>query len=202
MGSLLALVLTLPFALAYFRAYPGFDVPPFWLAPLQPTLRPLVTFAPSKTVYNLYGRVYELVYLLFLPATVGLHYLHRGQRGRLERWGYRLLMSGLLLTFAGVAGDYWANGLTFMLSLLGFLVLGAGTTLYGLVLWRSRMAPRLVDWLFLAGLPGIFIGFRLIGHIPSGPTLPFALAWLVLGASLWRGSSARPQKGEPHEPVH
>ena len=192
-GGLLALVLTLPFALAYFRAYPGFDVPPFWLAPLRPTLTPLVTFAPPVTVYNLYGRVYELVYLLFLPATVGLHHLHRGQGRRLERWGYWLLMSGLLLTFAGVAGDYWANGLTFVLSLLGLLVLAAGTTLYGLVLRRSRMVPRMVDWLFLFGLPGIFIGQWLIGHIPSGPMLPFALAWLVLGASLWRGASARPR---------
>lgn len=191
-GGLLALVLTLPFALAFFRAYPGYDVPPFWLVALQPTLMPLVTFAPPVTVYNLYGRVYNLVYLLFLPATVGLHQLHQGYGRRLERWGYGLLLSGLVMTFLGVAGDYWANGLTFVLSLLGLLVLAVGTTLYGLVLWRSRVLPRGVDWLFLACLPGVVIGSWLTGHIPSGPTLPFALTWLALGAALWRGSSSRP----------
>ena len=190
-GSLLALVLTLPFASAFFSAYPGDDVPPFWRAPFLPTLRPLLTFAPPVAVYNLYGRVYELVYLLFLPATVVLHRLHQGNSGRLERWGFALLIGGLVLTFIGVAGDYWANGLTFVLSLLGLLVLAAGTTLYGLVLWRSGVLPRRVSWLFLACLPGVFVGSWLTGHIPSGPTLPFALAWLALGAALWRGASAR-----------
>jgi hypothetical protein len=30
-GGILAIVLTFPFAAAYAQAYPGFDVPPFWL---------------------------------------------------------------------------------------------------------------------------------------------------------------------------
>lgn len=188
-GGLLALVLTLPFALAFFRAYPGYDVPPTWLAGLEPSLLPLVSFAPPVTVYNLYGRVYDLVYMLFLPATVALHRLHQGYRSWLERWGYGLLLSGLVLTFLGVAGDYWANGLTFVLSLLGLLVLAVGTSLYGLVLWRSHVLPRGVAGLFLACMLGVVTGSWLMGHIPSGPTLPFALAWLALGAAFSRWPS-------------
>jgi hypothetical protein len=191
-GGLLALVLTLPFALAFFRAYPGDDIPLAWLAGLEPSLLPLVGFAPPITVYNLYGRMYDLVYLLFLPATVRLHQLHQGHASRLERWSYGLLLCGLVLTFIGVAGDYWANGLTFVLSLLGLLVLAVGTTFYGLVLWRGRVLPRGVAGLFLACLPGVVTGSWLMGHIPSGPTLPFALTWLALGVALWRGTRHQP----------
>src|SRR5687768_16342895 len=105
MGGVLAIVLTPPFASAYFAAYPGFDVPPLWLAFLRPALMPWLTFAPPIRVYNLYGRVYELVYLLLLPAVFGVHRLRRTTTGRAEKWGFVMVVVGLICSFVGVAGD-------------------------------------------------------------------------------------------------
>jgi hypothetical protein len=180
-GGLIAIILTIPFATAYFSAYPGFDVPPFWLQTVTPVLRPLLSFATPKMVYNVYGRIFELVYLLFLPAVFGLHHLHHGARNRVERWGFGILVVGLLATFIGVAGDYWADGTGFVIELLGLLILSIGTTVYGLATLQSRVLPTWCAWLLIAGGPGSFVFQILIGHIPSGPTFPFALSWLFVG---------------------
>lgn len=180
-GGATAIVLTPPFATAYFSAYPGYDIPPFWVQPLRPALSPLLIFASPVTVYNLYGRIFDLIYLLMLPVVFGLHDLHRGRPSRLENAGFGILVVGLMTTFIGVAGDYWANGLTFLLSLLGLLVLAVGTTLYGVSLLRSRVLPGWCAWLFIADLPAAFIFQLLIWHIPSGPTFPFAVSWLIAG---------------------
>jgi hypothetical protein len=183
-GGVLAILLTPPFASAYFAAYPGFEVPPFWIAWLRPALAPWLTFAPPITVYNLYGRVYEIVYLLFLPAAFGVHRLHRGTAGRAEKWGFAMVVVGLLTSFIGVAGDYWADGAGFVIELLGLLILSIGTAVYGVGLLRGGVVPRWCGWLLVSCLPAVFIIFPLIGHIPSGPTLPIAVAWLMVGSML------------------
>jgi hypothetical protein len=197
LGGLLAIVLTPPFAIAYFAAYPGFDVPPFWIAPLRPPLAPWLTFASPKTVYNVYGRVYELVYLLFLPAVLGVHRLHRGTTSRTEYLGFAMVVVGLIASFVGVAGDYWADGAGFVIELLGLLILSIGTAVYGVGLLRSGIIPRWCAWLLVSSLPGIFVMFPLIGHIPSGPTLPIAIAWLMIGSVLLLNKGLRPQPPGP-----
>jgi len=180
-GGILASILTPPFAVAYFSAYPGYDIPPFWLQSVRPMLRPFLTFGSSVEVYNTYGRIYDFVYLLWLPAVFGLHHLHQVFSSRIEQWGFGLLVVGLLATFIGVAGDYWADGAGFLLSLLGLLILYIGTTLYGVAILRSNVIPRWCGWLLVSCLPGAFIFTWLIGHLPSGPTFPFAVSWLILG---------------------
>ncbi len=184
LGGLTAITLTPPFATAYFSAYPGFDVPPFWLSLLKPALRPSLTFGSPVAVYNFYGRIFNLVYLLFLPAAFGLHRLHQRASNRIEKWGFAILVVGLLGAFIGVAGDYWADGAGFFIELLGLLALAIGTTVYGIALLRSKVLPSGCAWLLVACGPGIFVFFPLIGHIPSGPTFPFAISWLVVGCML------------------
>jgi len=184
LGGLTAIILTAPFATAYFSAYPGFDIPPFWLPLLKPALRPLLTFAPPVEVYNVYGRIFDLVYLLFLPAAFGLHHLHQGASSRIEKWGFGILVVGLLATFIGVAGDYWADRAGFLIEALGLLTLAIGATLYGVALLRSKVIPSWCAWLLVACGPGTFVFFPLIRHIPSGPTFLFAISWLIVGCML------------------
>lgn len=193
LGGLMAIVLTVPFASAYFSAYPGYDVPPFWLQWVRPMLRPFLTFESSVEVYNTYGRIYDFVYLLCLPAVFGLHHLHQGVSSRIEKWGFGLLVVGMLTTFIGVAGDYWANGAGFFIELLGLLTLSIGTTLYGVAMLRSRVIPRWCGWLLVSCLPGAFIFTVLIGHIPSGPTFLSAVSWLIVGSRLLFKRGIRPQ---------
>lgn len=184
LGGLLALLLTLPFASAYFAAYPGFDMPPFWAAPLKPALTPLLSFADRVTVYNVYGRVYNVVYLLFLPAAFVLRRLQKERGGRLAGWGFGLTLAGLLAAAVGVAGDYWLGGAGFMLEFFGLLVMNLGASLSGLAVLRKGGLPHWLRWLLVICFPGLFAVHFLIGHIPSGPTFLFAVAWLALGYQL------------------
>lgn len=63
-----------------------------------------------------------------------------------------------------------------------------GVTMFGLGLRRGRVVPGWWAWLFGACGPGALAATALIGHIPSGPTLPFAVVWLVVGSMLLRSS--------------
>lgn len=195
MGGLLAVVLTLPFASAFFVAYPE-DAPPGWIESLRPELGSLLTFSDPYAVYELYGRVYNLVYLLILPAVVGLHHPHRATGSPKETRAFRVLVTGLIATSIGVAGDYWLNGLGFPIEVLGLLAVIVGTTLYGVATLRSGVLPAWSAWLLIAGGPGAFAGTALIRHIPSGPTLLFAVSWLAVGVLLssgtWRAEPAAP----------
>ncbi|HZJ05309.1 MAG TPA: hypothetical protein VFD59_07550 [Nocardioidaceae bacterium] len=183
-GGLSAVVLTAPFASAYFLAYPGYDAVPFWVPSLEDPLQPLLTFASPIELYELYGRIFNFVYLLFLPAAFGLRHLHRGPGSRIARRGFALLVGGLIATFIGVAGDYWANGIGFPIEVLGLLTLAVGVTVYGVALLPSGVVPRWCAWLLVSCGPGAIVFSLLIGHIPSGPTFPFALAWLMVGLML------------------
>lgn len=183
-GGLTAIILTPLFASAYYSAYPGHDIPPFWVQPLKPALGALLTFASPEEVYTFYGRLFNLVYLFMLPAVFGLHYLHRGAGTRAEKWGFYLLVIGLLATFIGVAGDYWANGAGFFVELLGLIVLSIGAAVYGVATLSSKVIPHWLAWLLVACLPGVFVFMPLIGHIPSGPTFLFAASWLIVGYML------------------
>jgi hypothetical protein len=181
LGSSIAILLTVPFAIAYFTAYPGFDVPPFWIQPLKSVLTPILTFSSPINVYNVYGRIFNFVYLLFLPAVFALHHLHRAFSNKLEKWAFGIVSASLLATFTGVAGDYWMDGMGFFIELLGLLALNFGATLYGVVILRTNIFPKWCGWLMVGCFPGIFVFMFLIGHIPSAPTFPFAVSWLMIG---------------------
>lgn len=186
LGGALALLLTLPFASAYFAAYPGFDVPPFWVAPLKPGLAPLLSFADRVTVYNFYGRAYNVVYPLFLPAVFALRQRLAGGAGWLGAGGFWLTVAGLGAATVGVAGDYWLDGAGFMLEFFGLLIMNLGASLAGLAGLRRGGLPRGLSGLLAICFPGLFAVHFLIGHLPSGPTLLFAIAGLVLGDHVQR----------------
>jgi len=190
-GGFMAIVLTPPFAIAYFIAYPGFDTVPPWVVDNLLALAPLLAFDTPVAVYNTYGKVFDVVYALFLPAAFALHHLHRHARARLEKVGFGILVVGLTATFLGVAGDYWLDGAGFMIEFLGLLILALGASLYGIALLRSNRMPRGWSWSLVACGPGSFVSFALIGHVPSGQTFPFAVCWVMLGVLLCFGQGAR-----------
>lgn len=191
-GFLLAPIITS----AYSLLENGAGRPPPWEPALSTLLGPLFTFASPGAVYATYGKMYLLVFLGFLLGLVALRTRRSGHAGRLEKWGYRLSLAGFALNLLGNIGDYWYRGgvgesgadtLGFLLgTVLGLLLLVAGSALLGTSLLKAGTAPRLGAWLLVLGLPGIalltLLGF---GNAPSGPALWFCFAWLVLGWSLW-----------------
>jgi hypothetical protein len=180
-GGLTATLVTPIFATAYFRAYPGEDPLPFWYESVEPRLDPLLTFASSETVYATYGRIYNVVYLLFIPIVVELHKAHRPSPNQLEKCGYAALTCALIATTLGVAGDYWSDGIGFGIELLGLLSMMVAVTVWGAALVRARVVPGLWAWLIVISGPGAIATLLLMGHLPSGPTLSFAIVWLVVG---------------------
>lgn len=192
--------MTPSFATAYFLAYPGEDVLPFWFDAAQRRLDSLLSFASRQTVYDTHGRIYNVVYPLLLPLVVVLHEAHAGSPGRLERRGWVALTSGLVATTLGVAGDYWGNGIGFPVEALGLLTMIVGVSLWGVGMVRAGVIPAVWAWLMVACGPAALASSMLVGHLPSGPTLPFALVWLVVGGLiLWvdRGTRAAEQAVRP-----
>ncbi len=176
----------------------GEGAAPPWEPALSDALDPLFTFASPEVVYAAYGKLYFFVFLGFFLGLIGLHARRRDAAGRLERWGFYLSFTGLILNLLGNIGDYWYGGgvgestpdfLGFLLgTVLGLLLLIIGSTMLGASLLREGTHFRPGAWLLVLAVPGIialsFLGF---GNIPSGPALWFCFVWLTIGYPLRSG---------------
>jgi hypothetical protein len=189
LAALTALLISPPFAAAYFRAYPGYGAPPFWWSDFLRTFPDLLQFAAPPSVYQFYGRIYSLAIPLSLPAVLEL----RKRIPTVSRsmiWARRIFTGGLALFGLGVIGDYWPDqesfwiGLGFSFELLGSLMLWIGAFMYGIGANRSESALRGTG----SGLIGIaplgLLGILLLAHIPSGPLLGYFILMLLWGAGL------------------
>src|SRR5918994_4908691 len=180
LGSLIGLVLAPINTSAYALSENGAGQTPPWEPALGALLGPLFAFASPEAVYASYGKLYLLVFSGFLLGLVALRARRRGHAGRLEHWGYRLCLAGFALNLMGNIGDYWYRGgvgesevdaLGYLLgTVLGLLLLVAGSALLGIGLLRAGTPPHLGAWLLVLALPGIalltLLGF---GNAPSGP---------------------------------
>lgn len=190
LGGVLGAVLTLPFALAYDLAFPGYGSFPFWSGPVE-ALYPL-DFASRERVYYTYGRLYFLTLLPEVLALYALRRLRGGGSGALERWGVRLSLVGTWLAVIGVFTDYWVSVPPgFLLVLVGTLPLVAGFVLLGVRLRKARAISLRVALVVVGAAVATFpVMFLLVFHLPSGPLLTFHLIWVVLGYVLWSGGGA------------
>ena len=199
-GGLAALVggmigiLYFPFhASAYFATQDGaagLDAPwvAGWAEPFTRVFDPLLTFAPPHEVYTTLGKILVLVVLGFLAGVLALHSRQGARAGRLEKWGFRVLLLGSVLGTLGAFGEYYTPYLDFSFlafSAPGILLLMFGSLLFGIGTLRAGMVPRLGAWLLtLGGFPGIVLMTVLVGHL-SGGLLLLDFAWVVLGYALW-----------------
>jgi hypothetical protein len=189
LGGFLALLLTPPFALSYYAAYalPS-ESPPIWLASLQAPLVAVGLVEPgSPAAYKGYGLLYLVAWLVGLIGLIGVLATQWPRfTGRLRRaWA---VVAGCLIVIAvGILGDYGlpeslgelagyaATVIGFILSIFALGVLG----------WRFRRelgSTRRLAWLIGSlGFVSVVGGMALVGHIPSGPGIGFALAALIAG---------------------
>lgn len=195
-GGLLAVVLVIPLSIAFGIQYPEERGTTSWVMSLRPTMDFALDFASPRTVYETYGRIIDLAYLLVLPSVVALHRLQRDPERENEQRAFTILVTFLVVTFVGVAGDYWLNGLGYPVEVIGLLGLSIATTRYGLVTRRLAVVPAVYSHLLIVCGPGAAVGLAVTGHIPGGPTVVLLLPWLALGFgfALGRGEG-RPVAG-------
>jgi len=200
LGALIALLISVPFALMYFRAY-GFgegQTPPAYLITFGQAFPGLVDFDRDTRVYQIYGRIYSLVVPLTIPALLALKN-RIGTSTKLARWGWRVFYTGVLMFGLGVFGDYWPDQNSFwvaggfLFEMLGMLVLGVGAILYGIATiqrkdtLREGTVPRWIGYALVGIAPGGVLGTFLLEHIPAGPLFGYAVFWLIVGVwSIWR----------------
>jgi hypothetical protein len=204
-------VLYFPFqALAYFATSHGMgelEAPwvAAWASVARPILDPFLTFTDPDTVYMTYGKLLIVIVAGFLAGLIGLHASQAGRGGRMELWGFRSALPGLVLLNLGAIGAFWIGELGdailnltfFALMVPGFLVTMIGMPFFGIGTLRGNVAPRLGAWLLtVGGFPGIILLSILIGH-NSGAILLLDFAWIVIGYALWRGRSVEALHGRP-----
>jgi hypothetical protein len=162
----------------------------------------------AAAVYWLMG---VLPLLLLLVGVVGLRVLHRGAYGRLGNIGLLVSLLALALMFVGNALEVASLTLTgsesnvgHSIFLMGFLVLLVGSILLGIALVRTQHDPssRMGGLLLVAALPlGILAGVVLGATAPrtdlgfwAAITVPYGVAWLLLGHALSSAGGAATQR--------
>ncbi len=169
-------------------------------------LTPVLTYlwATYSDAYGYFGRAYFLVPLGLLLGMSGLYALRRTNPGQAtdkpdeETLSIGMTIVGLATALVGSILDYWggtpgqdftqAQITGFGLEIVGLLLVLLGSTLLGLQYRRANVVPALVAWLLiLAGPVGLLLS---VLHVPSGSTLLFCCAWLVLGYLLFAGRVA------------
>jgi hypothetical protein len=210
LGGMIGIVLT-PFAtFAGWLSAPDQTTPPaypgmLWAQLIEPLVTPFLGFGTYEAVYATYGRIFFLVYLLFL---IGLGSLHAqvGERiGRSGKRGFKFAFIGLAMNLIGNAGDYWLGekvlgqplwGISFTIgTLLGTLVYIVGSVILGRAILRTRVLPRWSGWtLIVAPTLGIVLGLLVVIHLPSALVLPVGIGWILTGYAIWSGRGASAQQ--------
>ena len=192
MGGVLACLVAPLMSVGYYSSYamPS-ETPPFWFSTAQPILGLFLSFADVKTAYTTYGKIFAVVYLLFLPGVFALHSMQERAKSRFEKYSFIFLAAALIASFFGVSFDYWGIKQGWTIELLGMLLLQFAATLYGVALLRLKIVPISQAILLLGSIPFCIISFLLLKQIPSAPTLPFALASIALGLFILRKSKTQ-----------
>jgi hypothetical protein len=156
-----------------------------------------------------YGLGYLCATLLLLVGLQGLHAIHRRSYGWLGSVGVFVSLAALVVAFAGgafamidIASPGTASTVAYLTLLVGFFILVWGSALLGLAIMGTLRDPLLyLGGLLLIiavplGLLFVFVtGAAWNLEFWVGLTVPYGVAWMVLGFALSRA------KAEQHSPV-
>ena len=172
-----------------------------WSEPGRDLAGGLLTFATPDRVYATYLQLFALLFPAVLVCAHAVRARRPEPRG-LERWGWRIALTGYWMLAAGLAGAFFIvvfspNGpaldVVFMpLILPGLLASTVGSSLLGIALLRARYAPRATAWLLAPSFPVLLAASTVLGHNSLG-LVPLLAAWGVSGAAL----SAEARRSRP-----
>ena len=177
-----------------------------WADPARELAGGLLTFASADRVYSTYTQAFALVVPALLLCAWLTYRPRRDTSGRLERWGWRLVLpayaalaSGLaivsLLLIAASPSSPILD-IAYMPLVLPGIVFGTiGSTVLGLGLLRAGYEPRATAWLLALVFPLWVVGDFVIGHNSLG-LVPLFVAWATTGWRLWRGETSEARGGD------
>jgi hypothetical protein len=184
-----ALVLGQVHALARHRTEDGkadLDLPltAFWAEPAGDALRPLLDWASPDAVYLTYGKLWLPIFVTFTLCAFVVR--RRRQPAGVEKWAWRVALTGYTLACVAVAAEYWTqwgaidDGLlevVFIASMPIMLLTLLGSSFLGIVLLRRGL--RLPAWLLALTFPLVFVitAITSLGNV----VLPIAFAFGILG---------------------
>lgn len=194
-GAMASLVITPIHALSRYQTADGkedLELPGVrvWAEPAAERLQPLLDWAGADTVYTTWGKLYLP---LFVLATACAFLVRRSRPTPygVEKWGWRIALTGYVIATIAVIGEYWTPFLDeffaiagipgMLISLIGSIVLGIG-------LLRRGFRPKVTPVLLLAWLPLLIVLSSLIAL--GAATVPWLFAWAFAGRSLEESATA------------
>lgn len=152
-----------------------------WAEPAADRLRPLLDWASADTVYTTYGKLYAPILLTALLCAFTVR-RHRTPTGA-EKWGWRVMLTGLVGALVGVTGSHWTPLLDefFVVALPFLLVSLIGGTTLGIGLLRRGFRPRPTAVLLALWFP-LFVALSSAVAFGAG-LLPLLWAFGIAGWS-------------------
>jgi hypothetical protein len=155
-----------------------------------------------------FGIGYLCAALLLLMGLRGFHAIHRRSYGWLGRVGLLVSFAALVVAFAGGAFEMMnmasvstVSTMAYSTLIVGFLLLAWGSALLGLAITGTLRNPFLyLGGLLLTiavplGLLFVFVtGAALDFEFWAGLTVPYGVAWMVLGCALLRAKGRATQR--------
>lgn len=154
-----------------------------WAEPAREALLPLLDWSDPDTVYLTWGKTF----LFFLLAATLAAFAVRQRRAPagLERWGWRVSLTGYVLLTASTFVEFWTPFLEegfLVLAIPGLLVSLIGSGLLGAALLRRGFRPRAAALLLLLWLP-LLVGISNLVSLGAA-VLPMLWAWALAGRTL------------------
>lgn len=140
-----------------------------------------------------FWKLFPSAALLMMVGMVGLWFWTRSP-GWMEKIGFAIALAGLVLVIAGDVGKYWLGLDDFYLMTapaykalrVGFVVLAAGSTMFGVVSARNRSLPVWAALPFaIASLAGLISVSSDFGYLGAGMWMLFGIGWVWIGLSLF-----------------
>jgi len=188
--ALATLVIGQLHALARFRTEdgkPDLDLPltGWWAEPAERVFSPLLDWAGPDTVYLTYGKWWLVA--LGVTAAAGFMTMRLRAPYGVEKWGWRIFLTGYVLLALGAGTYYWGQWTTYnvlediglWMDLPGALLSTIGGTVLGIALLRRGAKPRLAAVLLLLSVVWVFTISEITSLGNTGIPVMFAIAMLA-----------------------
>lgn len=172
-----------------------------WAEPADRLLSPLLGWASPEVVYLTYGKAWLPVFVAFTLCAFVVR--RRRQPTGVEKWAWRVALTGYVLACLSVAAEYWTQWgslndalleTVFLAVIPAMLLTMLGSSFLGVVL-LFRRAPRLPAVLLALAVPAM-VAIPMVTSL-GNVVLPIVFAFGVLGRRIARADAGVVDAREP-----